>query len=722
MSLSDNNLYEFGEYRLNAAEKLLISGNGRVSLTPKVFEMLFVFLESGGKLVSKDDLMNKVWANSFVEESNLTFTIRQLRKVLNDDARSPKYIETVSRRGYRFIAEVEKSEINFAPVKIISTKLEPAVFVDETPLIQTSDLPNRKYIAFGLCFLVLTAFVFSGFIYREINKPSNLSFEKIGLNRITSNGKSVLAAISADGKYIVHAKEERGKQSLLLRQTEENKDLEIIAPQQVNYWGITISPDSRKIFYTVWETNNSDAALYQIPILGGTPQKILEMIDSGVSFSPDGKRLAYFRSHYRKGFSHLVTVNLNGTDEKIIAVKNHPETFDTKNASPAWSPDGKMIAAALASMTLGEKNKISLFNLEDDSQIDLTEKYWTIIEQIAWLKDQSGLIIVAGEKSFQAKQLWRVSFPDGEYRQITNDLSDYNGISLTADSQKIVSVQNELTTNIWVSDNSDISKGKSIFSETGKNGDTEGLVWSPDNKLILRSSQNSQDNIWETDADGNNQKQLTFNVNDIEPSISFDGEKIVFASKETGIYRLWQTDRKGESRRLITSGEEDELFPNCSKISNFCVYQKGWKKAKIFKVSLETGETKPLITKTPAIRPALSPDGKSFVYFTITDKDEWVLIVADIADGRQIKQFPIAKTVVSRYVRWSPNGINLAYIDTQNDVSNIFYQPIDGGAASKTTDFDAEEIFYFDWSKDGQKFAVSRGTFTNNVVAISITD
>jgi DNA-binding winged helix-turn-helix (wHTH) protein len=106
MSFVNKHLYQFKDFRLDTKEKILMRDNEPVSLTPKMFEMLSVLVENHGKLIQKEELMKKIWADSFVEESNLTFNIRQLRKVLGDDAQNPTYIKTVPRHGYRFIAPV----------------------------------------------------------------------------------------------------------------------------------------------------------------------------------------------------------------------------------------------------------------------------------------------------------------------------------------------------------------------------------------------------------------------------------------------------------------------------------------------------------------------------------------------------------------------------------------------------------------------------------------
>src|SRR5689334_12153346 len=109
MSEQIGSIYEFGDFRLDTKAKTLLRVDQPVPLTPKVFETLQFFLEHAGRLLEKDELMQGIWQDRFVEESNLTFNIKMLRKALQDDAQRPRFIETVPCRGYRFIAEVKQS-------------------------------------------------------------------------------------------------------------------------------------------------------------------------------------------------------------------------------------------------------------------------------------------------------------------------------------------------------------------------------------------------------------------------------------------------------------------------------------------------------------------------------------------------------------------------------------------------------------------------------------
>jgi pimeloyl-ACP methyl ester carboxylesterase/DNA-binding winged helix-turn-helix (wHTH) protein len=109
MSKQTKRFYVFGVFRIDVTERVLFGGKGVVSLTPKAFDTLLVLVENSGHVLSKEELMEKVWPDSFVEENNLAQNISALRKALDEEGVRPqKYIETVPKRGYRFIADVRE--------------------------------------------------------------------------------------------------------------------------------------------------------------------------------------------------------------------------------------------------------------------------------------------------------------------------------------------------------------------------------------------------------------------------------------------------------------------------------------------------------------------------------------------------------------------------------------------------------------------------------------
>src|SRR5262245_2460712 len=126
MSRQQKPIYEFGPYRLNAAERLLSRDGEAVSLQPKIFDLLLVMVERHGRLLEKDELMKAVWPDTVVEEANLANNISILRKTIGENGR--QFIETSPKRGYRFVAEVrEVGSDGFAPTAHLPTAFEEKV-------------------------------------------------------------------------------------------------------------------------------------------------------------------------------------------------------------------------------------------------------------------------------------------------------------------------------------------------------------------------------------------------------------------------------------------------------------------------------------------------------------------------------------------------------------------------------------------------------------------
>src|SRR4051812_29363373 len=128
MNKQAKRFYEFGRFRIDVEERLLFCEGERQKLTSKAFDMLVVLVENQGRLLAKEDLMAKVWPDSFVEENNLAQCISLLRKVLGENAEGNKYIETVPRHGYRFTAEVQAAyESDAYDSKEVEAEGEPEV-------------------------------------------------------------------------------------------------------------------------------------------------------------------------------------------------------------------------------------------------------------------------------------------------------------------------------------------------------------------------------------------------------------------------------------------------------------------------------------------------------------------------------------------------------------------------------------------------------------------
>ena len=121
------------------------------------------------------------------------------------------------------------------------------------------------------------------------------------LQRLTTSGAAFMAAISPDGRYVVHVKNEDGGVGLWTRQTATSSDVRIVAPADVLFDGLAFSPDANFVYYTAYGSLGGIAWLYKVPVLGGAPIRVLEDVDSGVTFSPDQKQLAFMRGSATRG-------------------------------------------------------------------------------------------------------------------------------------------------------------------------------------------------------------------------------------------------------------------------------------------------------------------------------------------------------------------------------------------------------------------------------------
>lgn len=173
-------VYRFGEFRLDVGRRLLFKGEETVLLPPKAYEILQLLVENEGRLVEKNELMQKIWHDSFVEDNNLTVNITSIRKALREKSGENKYILTVPRSGYRFIAQVTKEETNSFE---ITNPPENDSKISLAPIVQTlnpSHQPTDSHRRFLfpvialLVILVSSGFVYWNFTSRKIESPNQI--------------------------------------------------------------------------------------------------------------------------------------------------------------------------------------------------------------------------------------------------------------------------------------------------------------------------------------------------------------------------------------------------------------------------------------------------------------------------------------------------------------------------------------------------------------------
>ncbi len=501
-------------------------------------------------------------------------------------------------------------------------------------------------------------------------------------------------------------------------------DKEIVPPAPVGFFGTTFSPDGTELYYAI-KQNLDAGTLYRVPVLGGTPVKVLEKIDGPVSFSPDGKQFVLVRANYpQPGQSALVIANTDGSGEHDLAVIKNPRRLSPLFfTGPSWSPDGKIVASTVA--TQGGSSKVVGFSVADGSEKDLSPQTWPFSARVQWLPDMSGLLVVAGENPAIA-QIWVMSYPDGTVRRVTNDLIQYRAIGMTQDGTKFTTVQAHGLVNLWVAPEGDAEKAVrlptgnvSFYSSTGNN-----VTWTRDGRLVFISNEGGTADIWIANPDGTNRKQLTANGTNFAPVVSSDDRYVVFVSWREGRRNLWRIDHNGSNPNRLTSGLADGA-PSLTPDGRWIFYTAyDGVKPELWKVSIDGGAPVKIIDHV-VTAPSVSPDGKWIAYTYPESSDPSAppnrIAIIPIDGGPPVKtfSFTLSGTVLS-LLQWAPDGKSVLYTVNANNVSNVWRQSIDGGPPKQMTDFKEMLMVGFAWSRDGKQLACTRGNLLRD--AILITD
>ena len=585
-------------------------------------------------------------------------------------------------------------------------------------------------LAFGLAVIGLVALAVVLWIaygwFAIPNSPGNVPgpSRNMKVARLTSSGTADKAAISPDGKYLVHVATENGQQSLRMRQVSTNSDLQIVPPSDVQYAGLTFSRDGDFINYVAADKNSATSNLYQISGFGGNPRRLISNVGSAVSFSPDGQQLAFIRNLADAGEDVLMIAGANGSGERKLTVRKLPNFF----RSVAWSPDGKTIACGAGSYVPSYNTYIVEVAVDSGKEKPIGTQNWMLMGQLAWATDGRALILAASEPgsgTFESQQIWHVSYPEGEARRITNDLNNYSGVSLTADSNRLVTVQSETGSSVWVVPNGEANRATRTTSGAGQLDGRDGLASTPDGKIVYASNASGNLDLWMMNADGTGHRQLTENsrINN-HPAVTPDGRYIIFTSDRAGRPNIWRTDIDGGNATQLTSGSGEDN-PQCSPDGKWVIYTLlGAGKPTLWRVSIDGGPPQQITDKYSAVA-VFSPEGKSVacLYRDEQTNSSLKLAIFPLQGGTPERVFeaPIFTEEVSRVPppRWTLDGRALTYVVTSGGVSNIWMQPINGDAPRQLTTFKSDRIFSFDWSRDGKQLVVARGLVASDVVMVS---
>jgi serine/threonine protein kinase/Tol biopolymer transport system component len=552
-------------------------------------------------------------------------------------------------------------------------------------------------------------------LYKLSTRKSELNLQNMQIVRLTQSGKATDVAISPDGQYVVYALREGEMQSLNVRQVATGSDVQILAPDVVNFAGLTFSPDGNYIYFVrSFKQTATSNELFVMPVLGGTPRQLVRDIDAPVSFSPDGKQFAFVRGVPDKNEAHLLVAQADGSGERLLA-KLQAVIMMGFFFGPAWSPDGKAIALTTTEATKGLRGVVSAVAVSDGTRREIYSSP-NGVGQVRWLADGSGLLAVISDPSQGFRgQLWYISFPGGEARRFTNDLMDYQDYSLdlTRDRKTLVTIEGRRTSDLWVAPAGEASRARQI---TSGGPPVFGPSWMPNGEIVY---QNRNGELFAARADGSNQTLLTPNErSNYFPVACGDGRFLVFQAYRNEKINVWRMESDGSNPTQLTN-QAFASFPTCSPDGKWVLYGLS-SDMSVWRIPIDGGTPTQLkIQNRNSPRAQVSPDGKLLAYIAwgATMSSPSVLTVVPFDGGEPLYRFDLPASAWG--FRWAPAGKALDYMLTRGGVSNIWRQPLAGGPPKQITDLKAGLIFGFDWSYDGKQLALARGTASHDVILIS---
>lgn len=617
MSQQTKHIYEFGSFRLDVEERLLLRDAEAVPLTPKTFDLLLVLLQQPGHLLSKDELLKLVWPDNFVEESNLTSNISQLRKALGEGENGRRYIETVPKRGYRFVAEITRAASEEAP---------QASSAEAGSDIRSEINGARRYrrsAVFVLALLVVAGAAFGLYqlISRRQSRP-RISVPALQITPLTSfSGWEWFPSFSPDGEQIVFT----WNGDICVKQMDGQGFLRL-TNNPAGDIGPVWSPDGRQIAFARYAPEGS--GVYLVPAIGGIARKLtsLAFYRPGYlerpTWSPDGKLLAIAIRNTAEGPLCLYLLSIETGERRQLT---YLPLGLVDHGSPAFSPDGKTIAFIQHSRKsdapfarIGSEQRIYLIPSAGGNPTRLRlESSGGEIPNIAahpmWTPDGKELVFSSFQTSQLPSKLWRVPASGGVVEEIPVG-AKVQEPAISAQGNRLAFVQMEEDLDIWQIDLRKPAERTPATKFISSTWNDSNPLFSPDGrKILFASNRSGKASLWICDSDGSNPRLLT---SDSAGSADWspDGQQIAFDSLIDGSNDVCVVSAEGGNWRRMTTGLSTDSFPVWSRDGRWIYFNSNRSgQEQIWKLPSGGGEAVQ-VTQQGGYLPFTSPDGK-FIYY-----------------------------------------------------------------------------------------------------------
>jgi eukaryotic-like serine/threonine-protein kinase len=547
--------------------------------------------------------------------------------------------------------------------------------------------------------------------------PRARPFATTSVSQITNVGTIENIALSGDGRFLAEVKNDKGQRTLWVRNTATNTDTQILGAFGNVYVGIAFSPDGDYLYF-VRPTEESSVvnALYVMPVFGGTPRQLIYDADSVVSFSPDGSRFTYvqFTPERKDQSSEIHIANKDASGNQLVYATRE------EIGTPVWSPKGDRIAWM---STIGPaKFALQIFDIASKKLTQVATSpdiSFAALSDVAWTPDGRHLLAFYVRPHSDHAQIGMVTLPSGDFHPVTNDVSSYDELALSADGRTLATVLTNIDSSVaWYKPDGGVP-----LSTTPLRITPNRIAWANEDRLLFAIPR--VDIGWIDRATG---EVHTFDPGEIAAGDYIttcpDGH-ILFAGFPRGATAQWvfRMDGDGENILQLAAGGIVPA-PGCSSDGRevyYFVLENEMSRASLWSVPLSGGTPRQILPPEGGVYYAISADGR-LAGWTILDPPKARWNIFDLASGRSVSQILLDTSdqgsVDSSLVRFSPDNRAAVYSILRNGGRTLLYQPLDGSASHPLFDPAQEVIPDFGWSPSGKQLAVVRQKSSSDVVLI----
>jgi Tol biopolymer transport system component/DNA-binding winged helix-turn-helix (wHTH) protein len=628
-------IIRFATYEVHPRAGEIRKAGVKLRLSEQPFQLLLALLERPGEVLTREELQKRLWPDTFVDvDGSLNAAINKIREILGDSAENPRFVETVPRRGYRFIGPVAVDGTPSFPMAVPTR--------DNRSTVRTKTLLTSA-VKFGEAVLAIAVVVSvaTGWLLWRHTSRSKSSRDSITLQHLTTNANEngiVTSAISPDGKYLAYS-DKTGAYLRLL----STGELHPILPNASEVNSLGWFPDSSQLLAT-WAIPHTDKHLWTLSILGGNPR---QLSDEGwsASVSPDGTQIVFLKGPgFGETGQEIWLMRADGADQRKLL------SFPGGGfASPVWSPDGRWIA--YLKFKSGPNNSevaIELFNLEHATKTVVLSDPHLEVWAFIWLPD--GRLVYALDEpppSQHSSNFWAASvdLSTGRFVGTPTRVTSGDGFvvkpSVTADGKHLVFNRAKTQVDVYISEFS--AKGPRLSTPrrlTFDDADDLPFDWTPDSKAVLFiSNRTGTTNIFRQRIDQTSAEMLV--VDQEKKSaicrLSPDGSQILYSvatnpSDNSQPVRLLRAPINGGPPQVVLEAPAIGNY-ECSRApAAICTF--GQEKPKELVISvfdLATGEpheVAKLQKQTADWGWALSPDGTSIAALTFGATDNRIRLLS----------------------------------------------------------------------------------------------